>query len=71
MTDCPSKRAAAQMLLDTLDTNPHVRLRACSGVMDRLDGKPRQSVTVEHRDERGRDQLLADNRRMAGLGPEG
>jgi len=42
-----SRRAAARMLLDTIDTTPEVRGRAMIRAMDRTEGKPGVTVTVD------------------------
>jgi hypothetical protein len=42
-----SRRAAARMLLDMLDPTPEVRGRAAIRVMDRTEGKPGVTVSVD------------------------
>ena len=42
-----SRRAAARMLLDTIDHTPEVRGRAMIRAMDRTEGKPGVTVTVD------------------------
>lgn len=62
-----SKRMAAQLLLDTADSDPNVRRRAFAEILDRTEGKPHQTRTVEHKRNDTPEQLLAEVRQLAGV----
>jgi len=76
-----SRRAAAKMLLDMLDPSPEVRGRAAIRVLDRTEGKPGVTVTLDSASHRPRsgdvierlNKLIMDNpgiaAKLSGLNP--
>ncbi len=68
-----SKRAAAQMWLDTAGKDPHVRRNAYRVVSERIEGKPSVAVKLEESTQSPKElmarlkALVSQNPRIAGL----